>query len=76
MKHNDTIRLIGIVFIIYGLQGILFPLIQAIFKHQVTFEFFHCSSWVSFIVYACFMIVGICIMLFTKPFSKRKKAQK
>ncbi len=30
MKYNDTIRLIGIVCIIYGLQGIVFPLLKAI----------------------------------------------
>ena len=40
MKYNDTIRLIGIVCIIYGLQGIVFPLLKAIFSHEILFEFF------------------------------------
>ena len=51
MKYNDTIRLIGIVCIIYGLQGIVFPLLKAIFSHEILFEFFHCSSWVALIIY-------------------------
>ena len=69
MKYNDTIRLIGIVCIIYGLQGI-------VFSHEILFEFFHCSSWVALIIYLCFIVAGVCMILFTKPFSKRKKAQK
>lgn len=76
MKYNDTIRLAGIVFIIYGLQGIAFPIIRAIWKRKILFEFFHCSSLIALIVYLCFIITGFCIMLFTKPFSKKKKAQK
>ena len=32
MKYNDTIRLIGIVCIIYGLQGIVFPLLKSNFQ--------------------------------------------
>ena len=71
MKYNDTIRLIGIVCIIYG-----FPLLKAIFSHEILFEFFHCSSWVALIIYLCFIVAGVCMILFTKPFSKRKKAQK
>ena len=42
MKYNDTFRLIGIVCIIYGLQGIVFPLLKAIFSHEILFEFFYC----------------------------------
>ena len=76
MKYNDTIRLIGVVCIIYGLQGIVFPLLKAIFSHEILFEFFHCSSWVALIIYLCFIVVGVCMILFTNPFSKRKKTQK
>ena len=76
MKYNDTIRLIGVVCIIYGLQGIVFPLLKAIFSHEILSEFFHCSSWVALIIYLCFIVVGVCMILFTKPFSKRKKTQK
>ena len=76
MKYNDTIRLIGVVCLIYGLQGIVFPLLKAIFSHEIIFEFFRCSSLTALIVYICFMVVGICMILFTKPFSKRKKARK
>ncbi len=76
MKYNDTIRLAGIVFIIYGLQGIAFPMIRALWKHEILFEFFHCSSLTALIIYLCFTVAGFCIILLTKPFSKKKKAHK
>ena len=76
MKGKSTLFLMGIVCMIYGLQGILFPLLKSVFSHEILFEFFHCSSWTALVVYICFAVAGTAVVLLTKSFSKRNKPQK
>ncbi len=73
MNWNDTVRLIGIICIIYGIQGITFPLLKAIGGNQIVFDFFSCNSPTAFIIYLCFAAAGILLLVFTRPFSKRKR---
>ncbi|HDR4909101.1 TPA: hypothetical protein QCR48_005693 [Bacillus cereus] len=70
MSKNDLLRLVGVIFFIFSVQGILRALINMILGHPLVFNLFHLASPISLIIYVILFGLGILLVVKTKPFSK------
>ncbi|MDA2067955.1 hypothetical protein PDN02_25695 [Bacillus cereus] len=70
MSKNDLLRLAGVIFFIFSVQGILRPLINMFLGHSLVFDLFHLSSLISLLIYVILFVLGILLVIKTKPFSK------
>ncbi|MGG0369539.1 hypothetical protein [Priestia endophytica] len=73
MSKNDLLRLAGVIFFIFAIQGILRPLINLFLGHPAVFNLFHLPSPISLIIYIILLGVGIVLVARTKPFENEKK---
>lgn len=73
MSKNDFLRLAGVIFFIFAVQGILRPLINLFLGHRAIFNLFQLPSPISLTIYVILLGLGLLLVTKTKPFENEKK---